>query len=80
MTTVMDKIVDALDFETYFICQSEEHAKEMALQLVKELGFENGSVVFLEYMGSGARVRVRVYRHSPGDNYGWTCNEKGVNF
>ncbi|MDX9872582.1 MAG: hypothetical protein RBT41_09210 [Clostridia bacterium] len=77
MTAVLNKIVDALDFETFFICANEEEAKSMALQLVKELGFEHGSIVFLQQSGPGARVRVRIYAHNPGDQYGWMEKREG---
>lgn len=71
MASARDRVVDALDIETFLICESEEEAKELANQLMLELGLAHGDIVFLEYRGRGARVRLRAYLHRPGDQYRW---------
>ncbi|MBO8168385.1 MAG: hypothetical protein H0Z35_04255 [Thermoanaerobacteraceae bacterium] len=63
--------MDALDIETFLVCKSEAEGKELALQLVKDMGIRDADVVFIQYKGPGARVRVRGYMHRPGVSYGW---------
>lgn len=71
MLEIKKKILDALDVETFFVCENEEEARRLALGLMAEMGFGQADVVFLETKGPGARVRVRTYVHRPGDRYGW---------
>jgi len=71
MSAVLNKVMDALDIETFLFCGNEAEGKETALQLVKEMGINDADVVFLQYEGPGARVRVRGYLHRPGAKYGW---------
>lgn len=68
---IKKKILDALDVETFFVCENEEEARQLALGLMAEMGFAKADIVFLEMEGPGARVRVRTYIHRPGDRYGW---------
>jgi len=35
------------------------------------LGFKDVDVVFIEFLGSGARIRLRANIYKPGDSYGW---------
>ncbi|QGG48019.1 hypothetical protein [Heliorestis convoluta] len=71
MTNVLSRVTDALDVETFLTCESEEQGKSLALQMMKNLGFEDIDLLFIEFMGFGARVRVRAYLHRSGDQYGW---------
>jgi sulfopyruvate decarboxylase TPP-binding subunit len=71
MSEALDRIVDALDIETYFYCKSEEEARDLAEALIAELRLPHGDIVFLEHRGWGARVRIRTYIHRPGDHYRW---------
>lgn len=71
MANVMDKIMDGLDIETFLICGSEEEGRQLAVQLVKEWGFKDVDIVFIQFQGPGVRVRVRAYVHRSGDVYGW---------
>lgn len=71
MSDVFQRIPDALDVETFLVCDSEEEGKQLALQLMKDLGFEDIDVVFAEFAGPGARVRVRAYVCRAGDAYPW---------
>lgn len=75
MTTALDHVLDALDIETFLVCSSEEEGRRLAVQLMADLGLPHGDVVFLEYHGSGARVRLRSYLHRPGDHYRWLESE-----
>lgn len=71
MSHAFSHIMDALDVETFLVCDSEEEGKELALLLMKDLGFEDVDVVFLRFQGAGVRVRVRAYLYRPGDAYPW---------
>ncbi|MDN5324288.1 MAG: hypothetical protein PWQ67_2742 [Clostridia bacterium] len=71
MVNILKRVTDALDVETFLVCDSEEHGKRLALQMMKNLGFEDVDLVFIEFIGSGARIRARAYLHRPGDKYGW---------
>lgn len=71
MSSILSQVMDALDLETFLVCDSEDEGKKMILQLMKELGFEDVDVVFIQYMGPGVRVRSRAYLHRAGDRYGW---------
>jgi hypothetical protein len=35
------------------------------------LGFKDVDVVFIEFLDSGARIRLRANIYKPGDTYGW---------
>jgi sulfopyruvate decarboxylase TPP-binding subunit len=71
MNKALDRVVDAIDIETFLYCTSEEEAKELAEQLAQELQLPQGDIVFLEFKTWGARVRIRSYIHHPGDRYLW---------
>lgn len=71
MTNALDRVVDAIDIETFLYCKSEEEAFELAESLMHELNLPHGDVVFLEHKAWGARVRIRSYIHHPGDHYRW---------
>ena len=74
MSKVLEKIMDAVDVETYIACNSEEEGKKLALQMMDELGFKEVNLVFIQYQGPGARVRIRGYIYKPGDKYKWLFN------
>lgn len=71
MSKVLEKIMDALDIETFIACNSEEEGEKLALQMMDELGFKDVSIVFIQHQGPGARIRVRGYIYKPGDKYKW---------
>jgi small-conductance mechanosensitive channel len=71
MTKALDRVVDAIDIETFLYCKSEDEAKELAESLANELHLPHGDIVFLEFKAWGARVRIRSYIHHPGDHYRW---------
>ena len=70
-SSAKDKIVDAIDIETFFYCKDESEAKQLANTLMAEMSLPQGDIVFLEHNGLGARVRLRSYIHLPGDHYRW---------
>lgn len=69
--SVLEKVMDAVDVETYFACKSEDEARKLSMELMEKLGFKDVNIVFLQYQGPGARVRLRGYVYKPGDRYSW---------
>lgn len=68
---VLNQVVDSLDIETFIVCQGEEEGKKLGIQLMKDLGFRDTDVVFIEYGNGGARVRLRANIFKAGDYYKW---------
>ena len=71
MSKALDHVLDALDIETFLVCTSEAEGKHLALNLMKDLGFNDVDVVFIRFQGAGVRVRIRAYINRPGDHYPW---------
>jgi hypothetical protein len=71
MNKAFERVMDAIDIETFILSKDEDEAKEMAELLLSGLNLPNGDIVFLEHKGAGARVRLRSYIHHPGDHYRW---------
>ncbi|MDD3657142.1 MAG: hypothetical protein PHI72_10360 [Atribacterota bacterium] len=67
----LNRIVDSLDIETFIACQSEEEGKRIGLAIMEKLGFRDKDIVFIEFLGSGVRIRIRANIYKPGDAYGW---------
>ncbi|WP_227767151.1 hypothetical protein [Zhaonella formicivorans] len=67
----LDRVMDALDLETFLVCSNAEEGKNLILSLMQELGFQDVDVVFIQHEGPGVRVRARAYVHRSGDKYGW---------
>lgn len=74
----LHKVMDALDIETFFVCENEDEGKNLALGLMKDLGFQDVDIVFSEFRGVGMRVRTRAYVHRAGDKYGWLLQSEEV--
>ena len=68
------RVVDAIDIETVFLCESELEAKTLCWELLAHLGLE-GDIVSLQFTGSAARVRLRGNVHLPGEQYSWNQKE-----
>jgi len=64
-------VVDALDVETYLVCDSKEEGSRLGIQLLKDLGFKDVDAVYVGWSNGGARVRLRANIHRPGDTYAW---------
>ena len=69
--SALSKVIDAVDLETFVLCSSESEAKTIGLQILRELGFTDGDIVSLEYVGIGARLRLRGTVYKPGAVYHW---------
>lgn len=68
---ILTRIVDSLDIETFIACKNEEEGRMMGLAIMNKLGFRDTDIVFIEFLGCGARIRMRANIHKPGDSYGW---------
>jgi len=68
--SVKERVLDGLDVETFFLCRDEAEAKSLMLSLLREMGFEDVDVVFVQQEGPGARVRGRAYLRRPGARAG----------
>ena len=71
LSKVYEHVLDALDIETFLICQNEAEGKRLALQLLTDMGLKDIDIVFIEHNGPGARVRARGNIYKPGDHYHW---------
>ncbi len=71
MSRILDRIMDGMDIETFLVCASEDEGRRLVIQFMKEIGFTDVDIVFIQFQGPGVRVRARGYIHRPGDNYGW---------
>lgn len=75
MHEVVGQVMDALDVETFFVCDNESQGRSMMLSLLKHWGFTDVDVVFVQHEGPGVRVRGRAYIHRPADHYKWLFKE-----
>lgn len=71
MSLILDRIMDGMDIETFLVCASEDEGRRLVIQFMKEIGFSDVDIVFIQFQGPGVRVRARGYVHRPGDSYGW---------
>ena len=72
------KIMDALDVETFFVCDSEAEGRGYMLALLKQWGYRDVDIVFAQFEGLGARVRGRAYMYRPADKYQWLVGREVV--
>jgi len=71
LSRILERIMDAIDIETFLVCSSEDEGRRLTLQLFREMGFKDVDIVFIQFQGPGVRLRARAYVHRPGDAYGW---------
>lgn len=71
MPTILDRIMDGLDIETFIVCSSDDEGRKFITQLLKDWGFNDVDIVFSQFQGPGSRIRARAYVHRSGDVYGW---------
>lgn len=71
MSRILDRVMDGMDIETFIVCAGEDEGRRLILQFMKDLGFADVDIVFIQFQGPGVRVRARGYIHRPGDTYGW---------
>ena len=67
----LGQVMDALDVETFFVCDSEAEGRSYMLALLKQWGFRDVDIVFAQFEGLGARIRGRAYVYRPADKYQW---------
>ena len=77
MSHVFNHVLDALDIETFLVCADEEEGRQLALTMLKDMGFHDVDIVFARFQGVGVRVRSRAYLNRPGDSYPWLELEAG---
>jgi len=65
------RVVDALDIETFLICENEEEGRRVSAGLMESMGLSDFDLVYIHHEGIGARVRIRAYINRPGDRYTW---------
>ena len=66
-----DLIADAVDIESFILCENEKQAKELIGQLMQSFGLQRHVIVSLDFNGPGAHFRARAYVNKPGDHYTW---------
>ena len=71
MNTAMDRVLDAIDIETYIVCATAADGKTLALALGREMNLGDVDIMFEEFDGVGMRVRLRKYVYRPGERYAW---------
>lgn len=71
MTTALERVMDALDIETYLVCKDVNEGKQLALQLGREMNLGDIDIMYEEYDGYGMRVRLRKYVYRPSNHYNW---------
>jgi len=72
----LEKVMDALDVETFLVCKSEAEGRGLMLDILKSFGFSDVDVVFAQFEGPGVRIRGRAYVHRPADKYQWLKADK----
>lgn len=71
MRKYLNRVMDALDIETFVVCKDEEEGMEVMRGLMGEMGLNDISIVYCQHRGPGARIRARAYVFRSGDRYGW---------
>jgi hypothetical protein len=71
MSQSLEKVMDAIDIETFLVCTSEAEGRGLMLDILKGFGFTDADVVFAQFEGPGVRIRGRAYVHRPADRYQW---------
>jgi hypothetical protein len=77
MGSDFDRIMDALDIETFIVCRDEAEGAEIMGRIMGEMGLRDIDIVFCQHLGPGARVRARGYIFRAGERYGWLKEEAG---
>ena len=69
--SALSHVIDAVDVETYLLCDSAQEGHALARLLGRELNLGDVDVMFEEFDGYGIRVRLRAMIHRPAARYGW---------
>lgn len=72
----LDRIVDALDMETFIVCRDEDEGMEIMRRIMGDMGLKDIDIVYCQHLGPGARIRARGYIFRSGDHYGWLKEEQ----
>lgn len=75
MINPLHQIMDALDVETFFVCDNEQQGRNLLLNMLKDWGFTDVDIVFAQHVGPGTRIRGRAYAYRPADKYAWLLRE-----
>lgn len=73
--SALNKVVDAVDVETYLMCSDAHQGHALALQLGREMNLGDVDIMFEEFDGYGVRIRLRKYIHRPAQKYHWLESE-----
>jgi hypothetical protein len=73
--SALNKVIDAIDVETYLMCRDAHNGHFLALQLGREMNLGEVDIMFEEFDGYGIRVRIRKYVHRPAQKYHWLESE-----
>jgi len=71
MSNDLDRIVDALDIETFIVCRDEDEGMDIMRRIMGDMGLKDIDIVYCQHLGPGARIRARSYIFRAGDRYGW---------
>jgi hypothetical protein len=75
MSNPLHQIMDALDVETFIVCDNELQGRNIMLSMLKNWGFSDVDIVFAQHVGPGTRIRGRAYAYRPADKYAWLLRE-----
>ena len=78
MNSALERVMDAIDIETYIVCKDENEGKKFALQLGQEMNLGEIDIMYQEFDGYGVRVRLRKYVYKPGNIYKYLTKEEKV--
>lgn len=78
MNSALERVMDAIDIETYIVCEDENEGKKFALQLGQEMNLGEIDIMYQEFDGYGVRLRLRKYVYKPGNMYKYLTKEEKV--
>lgn len=78
MNSALERVMDAIDIETYIVCKDENEGKKFALQLGQEMNLGEIDIMYQEFDGYGVRLRLRKYVYKPGNMYKYLTQEEKV--
>lgn len=76
MNSALERVMDAIDIETYIVCNDENEGKKLALQLGQEMNLGEIDIMYQEFDGYGMRLRLRKYIYKPGSMYKYLHQEE----
>ncbi len=76
MNSALERVMDAIDIETYIVCKDKNEGKKFALQLGQEMNLGEIDIMYQEFDGYGVRLRLRKYVYKPGNMYKYLTKEE----